>query len=389
MQYAGTAAAGKPSLKKRSGRTRQKFQAEKDACGPSITLTCRTSTVWSPARSKFCEFSFGPWTFNLKSLTPTLKLVIQIPCYNEAATLGTTLRALPRAVPGLTRVEWLVIDDGSTDATADVAREHGVDHIVRLPVNRGLARAFMAGLAAAVSAGADVIVNTDADNQYCADDIPALVAPVVEGRADMVIGARPIAAIDHFSPAKKLLQRFGSRVVQLASRTRVPDAPSGFRAISRAAAVQLNVFSSYTYTLETIIQAGQKGLIVASVPVRVNADLRPSRLVRSIPQYVCRSALTIGHIFLIYRPFRFFVGVSSLCFLPGLLIGVRFLIEYARGHGQGHVQSLILASVLVTAALLFFMLGLLADLISVNRRLLEDLRARLANMENKPEANEK
>ena len=310
-----------------------------------------------------------------------MKLVIQIPCYNEAATLGTTLRELPRTVPGVDRVEWLVIDDGSTDATADVARAHGVDHVVRLPTNRGLARAFMAGLDAALRAGADVIVNTDADNQYCAADIPALVAPVVEGRADMVIGARPIADIAHFSPSKKLLQRLGSRVVRLASNTRVPDAPSGFRAFSRAAATQLNVFSSYTYTLETIIQAGQKGMTVLSVPVRVNADLRPSRLVRSVPQYLRRSALTIGHIFLIYRPFRFFLGLSLVCFLPGFLIGVRFLFEFWRGRGQGHVQSLILASMLVIAALLFFMLGLLADLISVNRRLLEDLRTRMANLE--------
>jgi len=310
-----------------------------------------------------------------------VKLVIQIPCYNEAGTLGTTLRALPRTVPGMDRVEWLVIDDGSTDATAAVAREHGVDHVIRLPVNRGLARAFMAGLEASVRLGADVIVNTDADNQYCAGDIPALIAPVVEGRADMVVGARPIDQIAHFSPLKKLLQRLGSRVVQLASSTRVPDAPSGFRAISRAAAMQLNVFSSYTYTLETIIQAGQKGMTVASVPVRVNADLRPSRLVRSVPQYLRRSAFTIGHIFLIYRPFRFFLGISLAWFLPGLFIGVRFLFAYLRGHGQGHVQSLILASILVIAGLLFFMLGLLADLISVNRRLLEDLRARLASLE--------
>ena len=310
-----------------------------------------------------------------------MKLVIQIPCYNEAATLATTLRELPRSVSGVDRVEWLVIDDGSTDATAEVAREQGVDHIVRLPRNRGLARAFVAGLEAALRAGADVIVNTDADNQYCAADIPALIAPVIQGRADMVVGARPISDIAHFSPAKKILQRLGSRVVQLASSTRVPDAPSGFRALSRAAARQLNVFSTYTYTLETIIQAGQKGLTVVSVPVRVNADLRPSRLVRSVPQYVWRSALTIGHIFLIYRPFRFFLGVSVACFLPGFLIGVRFLFEYGRGHGQGHIQSLILAAVFIIAAMLAFMLGLLADLISVNRRLLEDIRARLANLE--------
>ncbi len=304
-----------------------------------------------------------------------MKLIIQIPCYNEAATLGITLRELPRALPGVDRVEWLVIDDGSTDATVAVARAGGVDHVVSLPTNRGLARAFMAGLAGCLRAGADVIVNTDADNQYHAGDIPALIAPVVEGRADMVIGARPIAQIAHFSPLKKALQRMGSRVVQLASNTRVPDAPSGFRAFSRSAAMQLNVFSSYSYTLETIIQAGQKGMTVLSVPVRVNPDLRPSRLVRSIPQYLWRSTLTIGRIFLIYRPLRFFLSVSALLFAPGVLIGIRFLYEMYHGHGQGHVQSLILVAILLIASVLFFILGLLAELISVNRRLLEDLRA--------------
>ena len=312
---------------------------------------------------------------------PPLKLIIQIPCYNEAVTLGITLRELPRSVPGFDRVEWLVIDDGSRDATAQTAREHGVDHLIRLPTNRGLARAFMAGLEACLRAGADVIVNTDADNQYHAGDIPALVAPVVEGRADMVVGARPIEQIAHFSPAKKLLQRLGSRVVRAASNTQIPDAPSGFRAFSRSAALQLNVFDSYTYTLETLIQAGHKGMTVVSVPVRVNADLRPSRLVRSVPQYLFRSALTIGRIFLIYQPLRVFLTVSVLLFTPGVLIGIRFLYEMARGHGQGHVQSLILAAILLLAATLFFVLGLLAELISVNRRLLEDQRARLARLE--------
>ena len=311
-----------------------------------------------------------------------MKLIIQIPCYNEAITLGITLRDLPRAVPGFDRVEWLVVDDGSTDDTARVARDGGVDHVVRLPTNRGLARAFMAGLEACLHAGADVIVNTDADNQYHAADIPALVAPVLAGTAEMVVGARPIEQIAHFSPLKKLLQRLGSRVVQLASNTRVPDAPSGFRAFSRSAALQLNVFSSYTYTLETIIQAGQKGMTVASVPVRVNVDLRPSRLVRSIPQYLFRSTLTIGRIFLIYRPLRFFLSVSALLFVPGFLIGMRFLFElFVRGRGQGHIQSLILTAILLLASVLFFVLGLLAELISVNRRLLEDQRTRLARME--------
>ncbi len=312
-----------------------------------------------------------------------MKLIIQIPAFNEAATLGIALNDLPRSLPGIERVEWLVIDDGSADATSEVARAHGVDHIVRTPTNRGLARAFTAGLEAALRAGADIIVNTDADNQYQAADIPALIAPILAGRADMVIGERPIDQMAHFSRTKKLLQRLGSRVVQLASNTRVPDAPSGFRAFSRQAALQINVFNNYTYTLETIIQAGQKGLTVLSVPVRVNPDLRPSRLVRSIPQYLQRSALTIGRIFVTYRPLRFFLAVSGLLFVPGCLIGVRFLFEYARGHGQGHVQSLILAAILMIGSMLFFMLGLLADLISVNRRLLEDLRTRLAGLEGK------
>jgi glycosyltransferase involved in cell wall biosynthesis len=310
-----------------------------------------------------------------------LKLVIQIPAFNEAATLGIALGDLPRSLPGVDRVEWLVVDDGSTDSTAEVARRHGVDHVVRIPSNRGLARAFTTGVEAALRAGADVIVNTDADNQYSAADIPALIAPILAGKADMVIGERPIDQMAHFSRSKKLLQRLGSRVVQLASNTRVPDAPSGFRAFSRQAALQINVFDNYTYTLETIIQAGQKGLTVVSVPVRVNADLRPSRLVRSIPQYLQRSALTIGRIFVTYRPLRFFLAVSALLFVPGCLIGVRFLFEYGRGHGQGHVQSLILAAILMIGSMLFFMLGLLADLISVNRRLLEDLRTRVAGLE--------
>lgn len=312
-----------------------------------------------------------------------MKLIIQIPCFNEAGTLAVTLRDLPHQLPGVDKVEWLVIDDGSTDETSAIARAEGVDHIVRLPANRGLARAFMAGLEGCLQAGADVIVNTDADNQYCAADIPALIEPVLRGTADVVIGERPIAQIGHFSFAKKVLQRVGSRVVRLASNTRVPDAPSGFRAFSRSAAVQLNVFNEYTYTLETIIQAGQKGLAVASVPVRVNADLRPSRLVRSIPSYLQRSTFTILRIFMTYRPLRFFFTFGFAALIPGILIGARFLYLFWEGHGQGHVQSLILASILIVVAALFFMLGLLADLISVNRRLLEDLRTRLTNLEHR------
>jgi glycosyltransferase involved in cell wall biosynthesis len=293
---------------------------------------------------------------------------------------------LPRHLPGIDAVEWLVVDDGSTDGTAEVARRHGADHVVRLPVNRGLARAFTTGVEAALRAGADIIVNTDADNQYRAADIPALIAPILAGEADMVIGARPIDDMAHFSRVKKLLQRAGSRVVQLASSTRVPDAPSGFRAFSRQAALQINVFNNYTYTLETIIQAGQKGLTVISVPVRVNPDLRPSRLVRSLPQYLGLSALTIARIFVTYRPLRFFFAIAALLGLAGGLIGMRFLVEFAGGHGQGHVQSLILTAILLIGAMLFFTLGLLADLISVNRRLLEELRTRLARLELKQAA---
>ena len=274
-------------------------------------------------------------------------------------------------------MEWLVVDDGSTDATVAAAREGGVDHIVSLPTQPGLGAGVHGGVGGVPARrgghhrqhGRPITNTTRATS-------PALIAPVMDGRADMVVGARPIEQIAHFSPLKKALQRLGSRVVQLASNTRVPDAPSGFRAFSRSAAMQINVFSSYSYTLETIIQAGQKGMTVASVPVRVNADLRPSRLVRSIPQYLARSTVTIGRIFLIYRPLRFFLGVSALLFAPGFLIGVRFIYELTQRRGQGHVQSLILAAILLIASVLFFILGLLAELISVNRRLLEDLRTR-------------
>lgn len=235
-----------------------------------------------------------------------MKLIIQIPCYNEAGTLAIALAELPRHVPGFDKVEWLIIDDGCVDETVAVAKANGVDYVVRHTGNQGLAKAFMTGLEACLAAGADVIVNTDADNQYNAGDIPALVAPIVEGKAEIVIGSRPIATIQHFSPVKKALQKLGSWVVRAASKTKVPDAPSGFRAYSRAAAQRMMLFSEYTYTLETIIQAGQKNMAVTSVPVRVNGDLRPSRLVKSIPSYIRRSIVTIIRIFIIYRPFRFF-----------------------------------------------------------------------------------
>jgi glycosyltransferase involved in cell wall biosynthesis len=302
------------------------------------------------------------------------KLIIQIPCYNEAGTLAITLAELPRSVPGFDRVEWLIVDDGSKDDTVQVALENGVDHIVRHTRNRGLAQAFMSGITACLRLGADVIVNTDADNQYCAADIPKLTAPVVAGEADMVIGARPIEQIKHFSPVKKLLQKLGSWIVRATSKTEVADAPSGFRAISRAAAQRFVLFNDYTYTLETIIQAGQRYMLVCSVPIRTNADLRPSRLIKSIPSYISRSIITIVRIFVIYRPVRFFGTIAVLLFGAGFLIGLRFLYYYAAGNGGGHVQSLILGSVLLTMGFQTFLVAFIADLLAANRKLLEDVR---------------
>jgi glycosyltransferase involved in cell wall biosynthesis len=306
-----------------------------------------------------------------------MKLFIQIPCYNEAGTLAIALAALPRQVPGFDTVEWLIIDDGSTDDTVAVAQANGVDHIVRHTRNQGLARGFMTGLDACLRLGADVIVNTDADNQYNADDIPLLVQPILERRAEIVIGARPIETIEHFSPIKKLLQKLGSWVVRVASKTDIPDAPSGFRAMSRNAAQRLVVFNDYTYTLETIIQAGQKNMSIVSVPVRVNADLRPSRLVKSIPSYIQRSIVTIVRIFVIYRPFRFFASIGLLLFLPGFLLGLRFLYFYLSGEGGGHIQSVIFSGVLMMMGFVTFLIAFVADLLAANRRLLEDVRFRI------------
>ncbi len=305
------------------------------------------------------------------------KLVIQIPCYNEQETLGQTLAALPRAVPGFDRVEWLVIDDGSRDATVEVARRAGVDHIVSLPHNQGLARAFMAGIEASLRAGADVIVNTDADNQYDASAIPDLVRPILEGRAQIVVGARPIMQIRDFSLIKKLLQHLGSAVVRAASGTDIPDAPSGFRAIHREAALRICVFNGYTYTLETIIQAGRKNIPITWVPVRANPTTRPSRLVKSIPSYVRRSLFTIARISVLYKPLRFFVSLGTIFLIPGVLIGLRFVIDYVRDGGAGHVQSLILAAVLIVTAVVVYAAGIITDLIAANRVLLEEIRTRL------------
>jgi len=303
-----------------------------------------------------------------------MKLVIQIPCYNEQEALPIALAALPKSIPGIDQIEVLVIDDGSTDDTVRVAYAHGVHHVVSHTSNKGLARAFMLGIQASLQHDADIIVNTDADNQYCADDIPALIQPILAGRADMVIGARPISTIKHFSLIKKLLQLAGTAVVRIVSGAHVTDAPSGFRAFSRDAAVTLNVFSRYTYTLETIIQAGQKNLTVVSVPVRVNADLRPSRLVSSIGSYVRKSITTIVRMFVVYRPFRFFMVIGSVIFLGGVGLGTRFVIRYLSGNGSGMVQSLILAAVLLMMGFHTMLLAFVTDLLAVNRKLLEDLQ---------------
>jgi glycosyltransferase involved in cell wall biosynthesis len=309
------------------------------------------------------------------------KLIIQIPCYNEEATLGLTLSELPRHLPGVDIVEWLIINDGSRDRTLEVARACGVDHIVNFKHNQGLAKGFMAGIELALQVGADIIVNTDADNQYCAGDIPKLIQPILDGTADIVIGARPIQEIKDFSPLKKLLQKLGSWVVRIASNTNIPDAPSGFRAFSQEAALQLNVFNEYTYTLETIIQAGQKGIAIAYIPIRINGYLRPSRLVKSIPAYIQRSIITIIRIFMTYRPLQFFILLGSFPFSVGFLLCMRWLILFwgiiGDNPAKPRVPSLILAAILILIAIQLWILGLVADLMSVNRKLLEDVQLRL------------
>lgn len=310
-----------------------------------------------------------------------MKLIIQIPCLNEAETLAIALAELPRAVPGFDDVEWLVIDDGSNDDTAEIAVANGVDHIVRHAVNKGLAEAFMTGLDACLRLGADVIVNTDADNQYNGADIPCLTAPIIAGDAEIVIGARPISETDHFSWLKKKLQGLGSWAVRVASHTDVADAPSGFRAISREAAMRLNVFNAYTYTLETIIQAGQSNMRVMSVPIRTNPDLRPSRLVRSIYSYVKRSLLTILRMFIIYRPLAFFAWLGSIFGAAGFIAGIRFLYFYVSGSGEGHIQSVIFSALCILVGLLLLMMGLIGDLIATNRKLLERVDVRLQHLE--------
>jgi len=302
-----------------------------------------------------------------------MKLVIQIPCYNEAEHLPATIADLPTRIDGIDEIAILVIDDGSTDGTAAVAESLGAT-VVRHTKNRGLAAAFMTGIHTALAMDADIIVNTDADNQYRGECIGNLIRPILEKGADMVVGVRPITEIAHFSWGKKLLQRIGSAVVRLASGTQVEDAPSGFRAFSREAALRINVFSDYSYTLETIIECGLKNLVVATVPVSVNQPARPSRLFRSTFSYIFRSVTTIGRIFLVYRSFRFLAVTGGTVFSAGFILGIRFIYYFVRGEGDGHVQSLILSAVLIIAGFQMFLIGIVTDLLAANRKMLEEIQ---------------
>lgn len=310
-----------------------------------------------------------------------LKLIIQIPCYNEAKTLPLTIADLPRFIEGIDTVEYLVIDDGSVDETVKTAKELGIHHIVSFKRNKGLAKGFMAGIDASLKAGADIIVNTDADNQYCGADIEKLVDPIIKGKADMVIGERPIDDTEHFSWKKKKFQRLGSWVVRIVSKTDVPDAPSGFRAYSKEAALRINVTNEYTYTLETIIQAGNNKMAITSVPVRTNKETRPSRLFSSMWKYMQRSAVVIIRSFMMYRPLRFFLMIGAIIFTLGFIIGLRFLYYYVNGNGGGHIQSLILAAVLMLLGVQTVFMGLQADIISANRKILEDIQYRVRKNE--------
>lgn len=309
-----------------------------------------------------------------------MKLIIQIPCFNEAETLPQTIADLPREISGVDDIEFLVIDDGSTDGTASVAKELGVDHVVRLSHNRGLASAFARGLQASLEEGADIIVNTDGDNQYRGDCVRDLVNPILSGDAEMVVGDRQIDTIQHFSGVKKILQKLGSRIVRWASKTDVPDATSGFRAFSKEAALRLSIFSEYTYTLETIIQAGKKGISIVSVPVETNEVLRESRLIQSTFQYVVRSAITIIRIFLMYEALRVFLGLSVIPLLGGLFLLGRFAYYFIIDGGQGHIQSLIVATILMVLGFMTILIGLLGDLIARNRSLNEEINYHIKKM---------
>lgn len=311
-----------------------------------------------------------------------VKLIIQIPCYNEANTLPQTLQALPRSLPAVDEIEYLVIDDGSQDGSAEVAKQHGAHHVVRLPRNMGLAAGFTTGLEACLRLGADIIVNTDADNQYQAEDIRLLIEPILSGRADLVIGDRGVATLPAFSPLKRHLQRLGSWVISRASGVNTPDATSGFRALSRQAALRTLVLSEYSYTLETLIQAGARRMAVAYVPVRTNPQTRPSRLMRSIPHYLAYSSATIVRAYTMYRPLRVFTWLGMLLILSGVALGLRFLyLNYIVRQGSGLVQSVIFSAALLIVGFQVLLIGLLADLVGFNRKILEELLFRMRRLE--------
>ena len=309
-----------------------------------------------------------------------MKLIVQIPCLNEEATLPEALRAIPRDIPGLERVEVLVIDDGSSDRTSPVARENGADHVVRFPRRKGLAYGFMAGLDACLRLGADVIVNTDADNQYAGADIPRLIAPILRGEADMVVGDRQVGEVAHFSWTKRRLQELGSWAVRKVSGTNVPDTTSGFRALNREAALRINIVSEFTYTLESIIQAGKKRLAVSHVPIQAK-ETRPSRLITSTWDYVKRSAATILRIYAMYEPFKVFILIGSSLVLGGTALGLRYAYFWWLGEVRGHVQSAILSVLLLILGFQTLQWGIMADLIASNRKLLEDLLYRVRKRE--------
>jgi glycosyltransferase involved in cell wall biosynthesis len=312
-----------------------------------------------------------------------MKLIIQIPCFNEQEQLPLTLRDLPREIDGFETVEWLIIDDGSTDGTIETARAHGVDHVVRLTNNKGLAAAFQAGLDAGLKLGADVIVNTDADNQYDGGDIPKLVAPIVAGEADMVIGDRQVGTNENFSPLKRALQRLGSWVVRQASSTNIPDTTSGFRAYNREAALQVQAVSKFTYTLETIIQAGKLLVAVDHVPIRTNAKTRESRLFPSMPAYIRRNGLSIFRIYSQYQPLKVFWGGAIVMGIPALIIFIRFVVLYISNTdtARGHIQSLIAGAVLFIAAMLLGALGVIGDLLDAQRTLSQRTFERVRRIE--------
>ncbi len=316
-----------------------------------------------------------------------MKLIIQIPCYNEENTLPETVNDLKKIIPeleklGIDEVEFLIIDDGSVDRTVEVARREGIHHIVRLKQHKGLAYGFRAGVDAALRLGADVLINTDADNQYKAEDVITILEPILLGEADMVIGERPIEEIEHFSFVKKKLQRLGSKIVSLAAGVYIPDTTSGFRAFSREALLQIVVLGEYTYTLETIIQAGRKKIPIKSVPIRVNKNvLRESRLIKSIPQYIARSIGAIFRTILIYKPLEVFFAIGTIPLLIGLALGIRYLYFYFNGQGEGHIQSLILMTVLFMIGVLTVVVGLLADLMGSQRKIQEETLYRVRRLE--------